>query len=404
LSERYRTEFPVFRQAQQAGQPLHYLDNPATTFRPQCVIDAVTEYYTTYPANVHRAMYALSERATDAFESARDAVQHFINASAREEIIFTSGTTHSINLLANAWCCRLGPDDTILTTAMDHHSNLIPWRLAAQRYGFTVRCVPVTPDGNLDLEAFDDLLDARVRLIALTHMSNVHGVVPPVETIIAKAHARGIPVCLDAAQSVAHFPIDVQRLGCDFLAFSGHKMFAPTGTGILYARRERLETMQPFMGGGDMINTVTFDSQTWADLPARFEAGTPNIAGFIGLHAAIHFIERIGFDTLAAENRHLTALLREALGGIRGLRILPGNAPDSAGLVSFTVEGIHPHDIAQFAAERGVAIRPGNLCAQPLLQQLGVPAVCRAGFALYNSEQDIHELVNAITDAERFFA
>lgn len=399
-----RREFPVLDQSVR-GRPLVYLDNAATTQKPRCVIDAVSRFYERDNANVHRAVHELARRATTAFEGARDRMALFIQARFSDEIVFTRGTTEAINLVAAAWGdSHLQPGDQILLTPMEHHSNLVPWQRVAARTGAELRYFPLHPGtGELDLTGLDALLNPRVKLFALTHVSNVLGVRNPVELLCAEAGQRGILTLVDAAQSAGHMPIDVRAIGCDFLAFSGHKMCAPTGVGVLFGRRDRLLRLDPWQGGGEMIETVDLQGCTYAPPPQRFEAGTPDIAGAVGLHAAADFLDRLGREAI---HRHVQALAIEAarrLRAIPGVRVL-GPEGERTGVVSFAVEGIHAHDLATFANESGVALRAGSHCAQPLLRLLGFPSVTRASFQCYNTAEEVDRLVDAVQAARRALA
>ncbi|MCG3169913.1 MAG: Cysteine desulfurase SufS [Pseudomonadales bacterium] len=400
-AERLRGVFPLLAQ-EINGKPLVYLDNAATTQKPDRVIDAVARYYRTINSNVHRGAHTLSDHATGAFEDARDAVRAFINAPSREQVIWTRGTTESINLVAHSFARgRLGAGDRILVSGMAHHSNIVPWQLAAQATGASVVPIPVTDDARLDLDAFRALLDARVRLVALEHVSNAMGTIHPVAEIIAAAHAAGVPVLLDGAQSVGHLPVDVQALDVDFYAFSGHKMFAPTGIGVLYGKRAWLEAMTPYQGGGEMIETVGFDHTTYARLPYRFEAGTPHIAGAIGMAAAIDWLG--GIDREAAA-RHEDALLAHALELARelpGFRLL-GRAPQKVAVLSFVIDGAHPQDVGTLLDQQGVAVRSGHHCAQPVMSRFGVPGTVRASFSLYNTHAEVERLFAALHKARSF--
>lgn len=397
-----RADFPVLRQ-EVHGRPLVYLDSAATSQKPSHVIRAVCEYYGTCNANVHRAYHHLAAQATQQYEAVRGRAAEFVGASSPREIVFTRGATESINLVAHAWARKfLKPGDAILLTEMEHHSNIVPWQMAAQAAGATLRYVPVQPDGTLDLDAFRRMLDGPVRLLAVTHMSNVLGTVNPVPALAAEARRAGALVLVDAAQSIAHAPLDVRDLSCDFLAFSGHKMCGPTGIGILWARADLLERMDPFLGGGEMIGRVGPDSSTWAEIPHKFEAGTPDISGVIGLGAAMEYLEAVGREAIAAYDRTLARQAVEALRATPGVRVF-GDAPERGGAVSFDVDGVHPHDLAQFLDQEGIAIRAGHLCAQPLMRRLGVPAVNRASFLFYNLPEEIESLAAAIGKASRYF-
>jgi len=397
-----RRHFPVLARTVN-GRDLVYLDNAATTQMPTPVIDAVCDYYRTSNASVHRGLYALAEASTLRYERARQTVADFIGAATAKSIVFTRGTTESINLAAFAWgSAQVGPGDRILVTAMEHHSNLIPWQQLCARQGAVLQAIPVLPDGTLDGSAVDRLLTPGVKLLAVTHASNVLGTVNPVRELARRAHAVGALILVDGAQSVPHMPLDVQALECDFLAFSGHKMCAPMGIGVLHARLELLEEMIPFMTGGEMIQDVSLDHAVWAAPPNRFEAGTPNVAGAVGLAAAMDYLQGLGMDRVHAAEQRITRALTARLAAEDGVRIV-GTAPQRGGAVSFTVEGVHPHDIAQFADQQGVAIRAGHLCAQPLLRSLGLPSVSRASAYIYNTEAEIDPLLTAIRQARKVF-
>jgi len=401
--ESLRRDFPILHQTVYDGKPLAYLDNAATSQKPKVVIDALTEYYTRYNANVHRALHYLGEQATARYEEARGKVATFIGAPGVANIVFTRGTTESINLIAYAWGrTHIGQGDVILATGMEHHSNLVPWQILAKEKGAELKLVPILEDGTLDQTAFASLLSPSVKLVAITHMSNVLGTVNPVKAMAEAAHGIGAKILVDAAQSVPHMPVDVRDLDADFLAFSSHKMCGPTGAGVLYARAELLESMPPFMGGGEMISKVHDDYSTWADLPYKFEAGTPNIADVIALGAAVDYLSDIGMQRIHAYEQALTAYTIDRLEAIPGIRLF-GRAPERGGAVSFEVEGIHPHDLSQYVDQQGVAIRAGHLCAQPLMRRLGVPAVSRASVYFYNVEREIDQLVDAIRKAQQFF-
>lgn len=398
---RLRAEFPILAQ-QVNGKPLVYLDNAATTQKPVVVIEAIASYYREINSNVHRGAHALSDRATSAFEDARDAVCRFINAPSREQVIWTRGTTESINLVAATFArSRLRAGDEILVSGLAHHSNIVPWQLAAEAVGAKVVPIPVTDDARLDLEACARLLGERTRLVALEHVSNAMGTVHPVERIIAMAHAAGVPVLLDGAQAVGHMPVDVQALDVDFYAFSGHKMFGPTGIGVLYGKREWLESMPPWQGGGEMIETVSFEGTRYAALPYRFEAGTPHIAGAVGLGAAIEWLA--GIDRAAA-TAHEDALLAHALElaqQLPGFRLV-GSAPHKVAVLSFLLEGAHPQDVGTLLDQQGVAVRTGHHCAQPVMARFGVPGTIRASFSLYNTHAEVEGLFAALHKVRSF--
>lgn len=395
LAERVGADFPILARKVN-GHSLVYLDSASTALKPRQVTDAVLHYYQDMPANVHRGVHALSREATAAYEGARETVRKFLKASRVEEIVFTSGTTAAINLVARSWGgSQLRAGDEVILTEMEHHSNIVPWKMLAAEKGLVLRVVPVTDGGELDLGAYQGMLGPRTKLVSVTHVSNALGTINPLERIIAGAHACGARVLVDAAQSVACLPIDVQALKCDFLAFSGHKLFGPTGMGVLYARTELLESMPPFLGGGDMILSVTFENVCFNKPPYRFEAGTPDIAGAIGLGAAIDYVNSLGWESIRAHEAGLLAEASAALAAIDGLRII-GNAPDKAAIISFVIDGVHPHDIGSILDSYGVAIRAGHHCAQPLMVRYGLPATARAAFSIYNSRADIGRLVEAI--------
>ncbi|MEO6367980.1 MAG: cysteine desulfurase [Steroidobacteraceae bacterium] len=397
-----RSQFPILAQ-QINGRPLAYLDNGASTQRPRAVIDAVTHYETHLHANVHRGVHTLSQLATDAFEGARERVRRFLNAASTHEIIFTSGTTAAINLVAQSWGrSHLGPDDEILVSALEHHANLVPWQMAAAASGARLRVVPIDEYGQIRLEAFHALLNERTRLVAMTHVSNALGTIVPIKQVIDAAHHVGVPVLIDGAQAVAHLPVNVRELDCDFYCFSGHKLYGPTGIGVLYGREAMLESMPPWQGGGDMIRTVSFESSTWNDLPYRFEAGTPNISGAIGLAAAMDFLEAVGVEHAAAHEHALLTAATAALMRIPGVHI-HGTADDKAAVLSFTLKGVHPHDLGTILDHEGVAIRAGHHCAMPLMDLLGLPATARASFALYNTMAEVEQLDAAVRKAVEVF-
>jgi cysteine desulfurase / selenocysteine lyase len=397
-----RRDFPILAETVR-GRPLVYLDNAATAQKPRAVIDAVRHYYEHDNANVHRGVHTLSERATAAYEGARDRVRDYIGAADRAEVVFTRGTTEAVNLVAQAWGrARLGPEDEVLITTMEHHSNIVPWQMLCRQTGATLRWIPVNDAGELDLEAFHRLLGPRTRMVALVHLSNSLGTINPVEEIIAAARAAGARVLIDGAQAIPHMPVDVQALGCDFYAFSGHKVFAPTGLGVLWGRRDLLEEMDPWQGGGDMIRTVSIDGSTWNELPYKFEAGTPHISGAIGLAAALDYLEGIGADAVAAHEAELLEHATRAVGAIPGVRLI-GTAARKAGVLAFVVEGIHAHDIGTILDRQGVAVRAGHHCTMPLMQRFGVAATARASFALYNTRDEADALAAAIVQAKELF-
>ncbi|HEY6095685.1 MAG TPA: cysteine desulfurase [Gallionellaceae bacterium] len=398
----WRTDFPILK-TRVHGKPLVYLDNAATTQKPQAVIEAESRYYGNYNANVHRGIHRLSQLATDAYEMTRVKVQQLINADSPNEIIFVRGTTEAINLVAQSYGRgRLRPDDEIILSQMEHHSNIVPWQMVCQQTGARLRIIPVDDNGELQMDAFAQLLNARTRLVAVTHVSNALGTVNPVKAIIVLAHAHRVPVLLDGAQAIAHLAVDVEQLDCEFYAFSAHKLYGPTGVGVLYGKAELLDAMPPYQGGGDMISSVSFDKTTYNTLPYKFEAGTPNIAGVIGLGAAIDYVSAIGLDVLAEHEQGLLAHATAELAAVPGLRII-GRAREKIGVISFVLEGMHPHDIGTILDREGVAIRTGHHCAMPLMERFGVPATARASFALYNTRQEVRALVEAVRKAKEVF-
>jgi cysteine desulfurase / selenocysteine lyase len=398
-----RADFPILDQ-QVHGKPLIYFDNAATSQKPRAVIDALCRYYERDNANVHRGIHELSNRATTAFEAARARAAQFINARSADEIIFTRGTTEGINLVAATWGAKfLRPGDKILLTEMEHHSNLVPWLLLAERTGAKVDYLPVDPErGSLDLGRLDEALGAGVKLLSLVHISNSLGTINPVAEICARARQRGIVTLVDAAQSAGHRPVDVQQIGCDFLAFSGHKMCGPTGIGVLYGRGERLEAMPPYQGGGEMILTVDYHQVSFKQPPHRFEAGTPDISGAIGLHAAMDYLDAVGRDQIAQHDQELGAYAYAKLSGLQGIRLF-GPRIGRAGLVSFLLDGIHAHDVVTVADQWGVALRGGHHCTQPLMKKLGVESTARASFYFYNTTAEIDRLVEVIREIQKFF-
>lgn len=398
-----RNDFPILQQQVRAGKPLIYLDSAATAQKPAVVIEALNAYYREINANVHRGIHRLAELSTEAYEEARERVARFIGAPATESIIFTRGTTEGINLVARAWGdANVGPDDEIMVSGMEHHSNLIPWQMLAHRRGAKLKIIPVLEDGTLDLSAYTSLLSPQTRLVAVTHMSNVLGTVNPVREITRAAHAVGAKVLLDGAQSVPHLPVSVSELNCDFLAFSGHKMCGPTGIGVLYGRLEILEAMDPFLGGGEMISKVFDDHATWAGLPNKFEAGTPDISGAIGLGVAVTYLSGLGLDVLHAYEVELTHYALGRLAEVPGLKV-HGAAPERGGAISFEMAGVHPHDVAHFADKDGIAIRAGHMCAQPLMRRRGVGALSRASLYFYNTREEIDALVANLIRTREYF-
>ena len=400
--ERVRAEFPILGQ-EVNGHPLVYLDNGATSQKPRRVIDAIRGYYESDNANVHRGLHALSERATNACEGARDTVRAFLNAADRREIVFVRGATEGLNLVAQSWARpRLGPGDEIVITTMEHHSNIVPWQLVCRQTGARLRVAPIHDSGALDMEAFAKLVNERTRIVAAAHVSNALGTINPVKEIVEAAHAAGAIAVLDGAQAAPHDTIDVRALDCDFYVLSSHKCYGPTGTGVLYGRAARLEEAEPYQGGGDMIRTVSFEESTWNDLPYKFEAGTPNIAGMIGLGAAVEFMTELGMDAIAAHERDILEYATGALDALDGVRIV-GTAREKAGILSFVVEGVHPHDVGTIADQHGVAIRAGHHCAMPLMRRYGVPALSRASLGLYNTRADIDALVGSLHKVKEIF-
>jgi cysteine desulfurase/selenocysteine lyase len=385
------------------GRPLVYLDNAATSQKPQSVIDAISRFYGSANANIHRGVYALSEQATAAYDEARARVARFLGASSPSEIVFTRGTTEGVNLVAQSWGrASLRPGDEILVTAMEHHSNLIPWQLIAEQTGAVLKAAPLTRRGELDLDAWRGLLSDRTRLVAVVHISNALGTVNPVRELAQEAHARGALILVDGAQSAPHLRVDVEALGCDFYACSGHKLYGPTGIGVLYGRAELLERMPPWQGGGGMIASVTLERSTWAEPPARFEAGTPPIAEAIGLAAALDYVERIGFDAIADWEDALLRLAVKQVGDVPGVRLI-GSPSQRAAVLSFVVEGVHPHDVGAVLDDDGIAVRAGHHCAQPLMRHFGVPATIRASFAFYNTPDEIDALAHGLARVREVF-
>ncbi len=401
--DKVREDFPVLKQVVN-NHPLVYLDNGATTQKPRQVIEVLDQYYREYNSNIHRGVHSLSEKATGEYEAARNKIKKFINAASLQEVILTSGTTASINLVAQTYGrANLKPGDEILITEMEHHSNIVPWQIVCEQTGASLKVVPINDRGELIMEEFQAMLNDRTRLVAVVHISNALGTINPVKDIIELAHAKEIPVLLDGAQAVLHCPVDVQALDCDFYCFSAHKLFGPTGTGVLYGKKTLLEAMPPWQGGGDMILTVRFDETTYNDLPYKFEAGTPHIAGVIGTGAAIDYVSEIGMENIAHYEADLLAYGTEALSAIEGLKMV-GTADNKAGIMSFVMDGIHPHDIGTILDQHGVAIRTGHHCAMPVMERYSIPATARASLALYNTRDDIDALVEALQNARKVFA
>lgn len=390
-----RHHFPLLRQRVN-GKPLVYFDNAATSQKPQVVIDTLMRYYEEENSNIHRGVHYLSERATQAYEAARVKVQHFLNAAHHREIIFVRGTTEGINLVSSTYGpMKVGPGDEILISTMEHHSNIVPWQILCQKTGGLLRIIPINDAGEIILGEYEKLLTPRTKIVALTHVSNALGTINPVRKMIDLAHAQGIPVLIDGAQAVPHMKVDVRELDADFYTFSAHKMFGPTGVGILYGKTKLLDAMPPYQGGGDMIKSVTFEKTIYNDLPYKFEAGTPSIAGGIGLGAAIDYMNELDMAGVAAFEQELLSYATRLVGEIPGLRII-GTAREKAGVLSFVIEGIHPHDIGTILDDEGIAIRTGHHCAQPVMQRFGVPATARASFAFYNTKEEIDVFIGAL--------
>jgi cysteine desulfurase/selenocysteine lyase len=399
---RIREDFPILRQTVH-GKPLVYLDNAATTQKPRAVLDALMAYYSEDNANVHRGVHLLSERATQAFEDARATVQRFINAASTREIVFTRNATEGINLVAQTFGrTRLGPGDEVVISAMEHHSNIVPWQMVCQEKGASLRVIPITDEGALQLEEYERLLGPRTRLVSIVHLSNALGTINPVRQMIATAHRYGVPVLIDGSQAAQHMTVDVQALDADFYVFTGHKLYGPTGIGVLYGKERLLEEMPPYQGGGDMISSVTFEKTTYNVLPYKFEAGTPNIAGAVGLAAAVDYVTAIGMHRIMAHERELLAYGTAALSGVPGLTLI-GTAPEKGSVLSFVMDGVHPHDIGTVVDQEGVAIRTGHHCAQPLMHRLGIAATARASLALYNTREEIDALVAALHKVRELF-
>lgn len=395
-----RNDFPILKQ-QINGKPLIYFDNGATAQKPKQVIDSITDYYTNYNSNIHRGVHELSQRATEKYEEAREKVRGFINANLVEEIIFTSGTTDSINLVAQTFSeAFLNEGDEIIISEMEHHSNIVPWQMACERTGAKLKVIPINQKGELIIEEFEKLLSDQTKIVAITHVSNTLGTINPVKDIMEKAHALNIPVLLDGAQSVPHMKIDVQDLDCEFYAFSGHKMFGPTGVGILYGKKEWLEKIPPYKGGGDMIKEVTFEKTTYNILPHKMEAGTPNIVGGIALGSAIDYMNKVGFDFIQKQEEELLSYATEKVQEIEGLKII-GTASKKAGVLSFVVEGTHPFDLGTILDQQGVAVRTGHHCTQPIMDFFSIPGTARASFAFYNTKEEVDFFVEALKRAVR---
>ena len=401
--EKVRRDFPILNERVH-GKPLVYLDNGATSQKPQVVIDTLNRYYKSENSNIHRGVHYLSERATSSYEAAREKIRQFINAENRHEIVFVRGTTEAINLVAQSYGRTfLKAGDEIVISAMEHHSNIVPWQMLCGQIGARLRVVPINHEGEFVLDEYRRLLSEKTKLVSLTHVSNALGTIVPVKEAVRLAHERGVPVLLDGAQAVPHLKVDVQDIGCDFYAFSGHKLFGPTGIGVLYGKSDLLDAMPPYQGGGDMISLVTFEKTHYNVLPYKFEAGTPNIAGVIGLGAAIDYLNGFSWEEVCAHENHLMAYATNALSEIASMRII-GTARDKAGVLSFVFDHIHAHDVGTILDQEGVAIRAGHHCAMPVMQRFGVPATARASFALYNNREDVDALVRGIHRVLKVFS
>jgi cysteine desulfurase/selenocysteine lyase len=401
--QKIRADFPILSRKVH-DRPLVYLDNAATTQKPQAVIDAISHYYAFNNANIHRGVHMLSQTATDAYEAARETIQHFLNAEDSSEIIFVRGATEGINLVVQTYGREhIGAGDEVVITAMEHHSNIVPWQMLCEEKGARLRIAPINDDGELLLDQFEGLLNSRTKFVSIAHVSNALGTVNPVAQLVKMAHARNIPVLVDGAQAAPHVKVDVRALDCDFYVFSGHKVYGPTGVGVLYGKRQLLDAMPPYQGGGDMIRSVTFEKTLYNQLPYKFEAGTPNIAGGIGLGAAIDYVNEIGLDNIAAYEHELLVYGTRALQSVPGLRLI-GTAREKAGVLSFVMGDIHPHDIGTVLDRQGIAIRTGHHCAQPLMQRFGIPATARASLAVYNTTDELDALVAGIYKLKEVFA
>ena len=401
--DKIRRDFPILRQRVH-GRRLVYLDNAATSQKPQVVMDAIGQYYERDNSNIHRGVHFLSEHATEEFEAARRIMQSFLNAADASEIIFVRGATEAINLVAQTYGrTHVHAGDEVLITAMEHHSNIVPWQILCEEKGARLRVAPITDSGELLLEEFENLLGPRTKIVAVTHVSNALGTINPVPRIIEIAHRGNIPVLVDGAQAVPHLKVDVQALGCDFYVFSGHKVYGPTGIGVLYGKSALLDAMPPYQAGGDMISSVTFEKTTYNKLPYKFEAGTPHVAGAIGLGAAIEYVNGLGMDNIAAHEHELLAYATETVSAVPGIRLI-GTAKEKAGVLSFLLESIHAHDIGTILDQEGIAIRTGHHCAQPVMQRFGIAATARASFALYNTREEVDALVEGIQKVREVFA
>ncbi len=401
--QKIRRDFPILRQRVR-GRALVYLDNAATSQKPQVVIDAIRQYYERDNANIHRGVHFLSEHATEEYEAARRTVQGFLNAADASEIVFVRGATEAINLVAQTYGrTNVHAGDEVLITAMEHHSNIVPWQILCEEKGARLRVAPISDSGELLLQEFEKLLGPRTKIIAVTHVSNALGTINPVQRIIEMAHHGNVPVLVDGAQAVPHLKVDVQALDCDFYVFSGHKVYGPTGIGVLYGKSDLLDAMPPYQGGGDMISSVTFEKTTYNKLPYKFEAGTPHVAGAIGLGAAIEYVNGLGMDNVAAHEHQLLAYATETVSAIPGIHLI-GTAKEKAGVLSFLLDSIHPHDIGTIVDQEGIAIRTGHHCAQPVMQRFGIAATARASFALYNTREEVDALVEGIQNVREVFA
>lgn len=396
--QKIRADFPILSQKVN-GHPLVYFDNGATSQKPQVVLDAIAEYYSQTNANIHRGVHYLSQKATDAYELSRKKIQQHINAKHSHEVIFTSGTTHGINAIANGFASLLQKGDEVLVSALEHHSNIVPWQMLCERTGAVLKVIPINQNGELIQSEYQKLLSAKTKIVAVNHISNALGTINPIAEMIQKAHAVGAAILIDGAQAVPHLKPDVQALDCDFYVFSGHKMCGPTGTGILYGKEDWLRKLPPYQGGGEMIATVTFEKTTYADLPHKFEAGTPNIEGGIVLGAAVDYLNSIGFDNIAAYEHELLEYATEKLSEIEGLHII-GTAKEKTSVISFNIQGIHPYDIGTIIDKKGIAVRTGHHCAQPIMDFFCIPGTIRASFAFYNTKQEIDLLVEAVKKAK----
>jgi len=398
-----RSDFPLLNRLVY-GKPLVYLDNAATTQKPKCVISAISDYYLNYNSNIHRGVHRLSQEATDEYEKSRKIIKEFINARKSEEIIFTRGTTEAINLVARSFVRpRLKEGDEIVISHMEHHSNIVPWQIICEETGARLRIIPINDSGELQFDELEKLLTEKVKFLSIVHVSNSLGTINPIDEIIKKAHSIGIPVLIDAAQSIQHFKIDVQKLDCDFLAFSGHKIYGPTGIGVLYGKESHLEAMPPYQGGGDMIKSVSFERTIYNDLPYKFEAGTPNIEGAIGLGKAIEYVKQIGFHFINTHEQNLLEYAHKVLSQIDGLKII-GMAKRKASVVSFVLDGVHPHDVGTMLDVEGVAVRTGHHCTEPIMKRYGLPATTRASFAFYNTIDEINVLAESVKKVIKMFS